>query len=124
MGLKSSDSTTAVCRVRPWLEKGTGDVYQSEDLIVPRAGLESNFFAAGMVSAKVNRYYGNLLQPCSVPATTVWIIDTVNSPATAADGYFPLVNGSTRSFSRPFVMDYPAELTRPTSRLRRSGSAT
>jgi len=91
-----------------------------------------------MVSAKVNRHYGNLravqieyaplgvasglcvglattafqnqgltLQPCSVPATTVWIIDTVHSPATAADGYFPLINGSTRNFSRPFVMDYP-----------------
>jgi hypothetical protein len=118
------------------LEKGTGDVHQSEDLIVPR-GLVSDFFAAGMVSAKVNRHYGNLraaqieyaplgvasglcvglattafqnqaltLQPCSVPATTVWIIDTADSPATAADGYFPLVNGSTRNFSRPFVMDY------------------
>jgi hypothetical protein len=110
----------------------------SEDLIVPRAGLASDFYAAGMVSAKVNRHYGNLqavqieyapsgvatglcvglattafqnqgltLQPCSVPATTVWIVDTVHSPATAADGYFPLINGSTRNFSRPFVMDYP-----------------
>ena len=127
----------------------------SEDLIVPRAGLVSDFYAVGMVSAKVNRHYGNLqavqieyapsgvatglcvglattafqnqgltLQPCSVPATTVWIVDTVHSPATAADGYFPLINGSTRNFSRPFVMDYPAALTRPTSRPRRSASAT
>ena len=50
---------------------------------------------------------GLTLQPCSVPATTVWIIDTTDSPGTAADGYFPLVNGSTRNFSRPLVMDYP-----------------
>ncbi len=50
---------------------------------------------------------GLTLQPCSVPATTVWIVATVLSPATAADGYFPLVNGSTRNVSRPFVMDYP-----------------
>jgi len=110
----------------------------SEDLIVPRAGLVSDFFAAGMVSAKLNQHYGDLraaqieyapsgvasglcvglatiafqnegltLQPCSVPATTVWIVDTADSPATAADGYFPLVNGSTGNFPRPFVMDYP-----------------
>jgi hypothetical protein len=50
---------------------------------------------------------GLTLQPCSVPAKTVWIIDTVDSPTTGADGYFPLVNGSTRDFSRPFGMDYP-----------------
>lgn len=108
----------------------------AEDLIVPRAGLVSDFFKAGLVSAAVNRHYGNLraaqieyapfgvasglcvglaatafqnegltLQPCSVPAKTVWIIDTADSPATA-DGFFPLVNGSTRNFSRPFAMTY------------------
>jgi hypothetical protein len=49
------------------------------------------------------------LQPCSVPETTVWIVDTADSPATAAEGYFPLVNGSTRDVTHPFVMTYPAD---------------
>jgi len=48
------------------------------------------------------------LQPCSVPGTTVWIVDTVDSPATAAAGYSPLVNGSTTDVASPFVMTYPA----------------
>ena len=47
------------------------------------------------------------LQPCNVPGTTVWIAATVHSPDTAEDGYFPLVNASTRNFSRPIAMDYP-----------------
>ena len=46
------------------------------------------------------------LQPCSVPGTTVWIVDTADSPATA--GYSPLVNGSTTDFTHPFAMTYPA----------------
>jgi hypothetical protein len=129
---------------QPMILKRASSSDPSEDLIVPRAGLVSDFFAAGMVSAAVNRHYGNLrasqieyaplgvasglcvglattafqnegltLQPCSVPAKTVWIIDTADSPATAADGYFPLVNGSTRNFTRPFTMDYPRN-ARPT----------
>jgi hypothetical protein len=48
------------------------------------------------------------LQPCSVPGTTVWIVDTADSPATAAEGYSPLVNGSTTDFTRPFAMTYQA----------------
>ena len=47
---------------------------------------------------------GLTLQPCSVPGTTVWIIDTPDSPATAADHIFPIVNGSTTDFSHPFAM--------------------
>src|SRR5215204_5753650 len=50
---------------------------------------------------------GLTLQPCTVPATTVWILDTADSPGTAAEGYFPIVNGSTTDFSRPFAMHYP-----------------
>jgi len=111
----------------------------AEDLIVPRAGKVSDFFKAGLVSAEVNRHYGNLraaeieyaphgvagglcvglattayqdegltLQPCDTPGRTVWIVDTADSPATAADGYFPLVNGSTSDFSHPFAMTYPS----------------
>jgi hypothetical protein len=111
----------------------------AEDLIVPRRGTVSTFFAAGMVSAEVNSHYGNelaaqieyapfgvpsglcsalaatafqneglSLQPCSVPGTTVWIIDTADSPATAPT-YFPIVNGSTTDFSHPYGMTYPSE---------------
>jgi hypothetical protein len=47
---------------------------------------------------------GLTLLPCSVPATTVWIIDFPDSPATAADRIFPIVNASTTDFSRPFAM--------------------
>jgi hypothetical protein len=51
---------------------------------------------------------GLTLQPCSVPALTLWIIDTPDSPATAP-AYFPIVNASTTDFSRPFAMDLPQE---------------
>ena len=46
---------------------------------------------------------GLSLQPCSTPGTTVWIIDTADSPPTALP-YFPIVNGSDTDFTRPFVM--------------------
>jgi hypothetical protein len=109
-----------------------------EDIIVHRAGMVTDFFAAGMVSADVNSHYGTqravqveyapygvpsglcaglattayqneglTLQPCSIPATTVWIVDAADSPATATDGYTPLVNGSTTDFTRPLVMTSP-----------------
>lgn len=103
----------------------------------PGKGLVSDFYMAGMVSTHVYRRYGGLraaqieyaplgiptglcvgveaviqgegltLQPCSTPGRTVWILDTLDSPATAADSYFPLVNGATTNFSRPYAMDYP-----------------
>ena len=47
---------------------------------------------------------GLTLQPCSVPALTVWIIDTADSPTTAAAGFFPIVNASTSDFARPYAM--------------------
>jgi hypothetical protein len=125
---------------QPVILKPASSSDPSEDLIVPRAGLVSDFYAAGMVSAEVNGHYGNLraaqieyapfgmasglcvgvatiafqgegltLQPCTVPATTVWIVDTADSPTTVAAGYFPLVNGSPTAFSRPFAMDYPRD---------------
>jgi len=105
----------------------------------PGASLVSDFYAAGMVSAEVNSHYGGeratqieyapfgvgtglcvglatvayqneglTLQPCSVPALTVWILDVADSPATAP-AYFPIVNGSTTDFSRPFAMDLPQD---------------
>lgn len=104
------------------------------DVIVSRAGLVSDFYAAGMVSAAVNKHYGNLhavqieyaprgtatglcaalattayqneglsLEGCSTPGTTVFVIDTADSPATAPT-YFPIVNGSTTDFAHPLAM--------------------
>ncbi len=125
---------------QPLILKQASSADPSQDLIVPRSGSVSEFFAAGMLSAKVDRHYGNLtavqieyapsgvgsglcvgvaipgvpnqgltLQPCTVPATTVWIVDTEHAVGTPPDVYFPLINGSTRSFSRPLVMDYPRD---------------
>ncbi len=50
---------------------------------------------------------GLTLQPCSVPARTVWIIDSADSPATAAAQLYPLVSGSTTDFVHPFAMTFP-----------------
>jgi len=49
------------------------------------------------------------LRPCNVPGVTVFIVDTRDSPTTAAAGYFPIVNASTTDFSRPFAMDVPQD---------------
>ncbi|MGW1917048.1 hypothetical protein ACWCQS_41875 [Streptomyces sp. NPDC002076] len=111
-----------------------------QDIIGHRGGLVSGFFKAGLVSADVNKHYGNLnaaqlefapngvpshlcvgleavahqnerlsLQTCDTPGTTVWIIDTADSPRTAAKGYFPIVNGSTTDYAHPFAMTYYGE---------------
>ncbi|HSC86586.1 MAG TPA: hypothetical protein VLC09_04920 [Polyangiaceae bacterium] len=103
----------------------------SEDIIAHRYSM-SALYAAGMVSADVLAAYPNrlgvqqeyapygvgtgmcvglaktafqneglTLQPCATPGTTVWIID----PAP----YFPIVNGSTTTFDRPFAMDLPQD---------------
>ena len=49
---------------------------------------------------------GLTLQPCSVSARTVWIVDT---PMGAPEFYVTIVNGSTTDFSRPFAMTYPQD---------------
>jgi hypothetical protein len=49
---------------------------------------------------------GLTLQPCTMPGTTVFIIDEANA---TADGYFAIINGSTTDFSRPFAMHYPRD---------------
>jgi hypothetical protein len=59
----------------------------------------------GLCSALATTAYQNeglTLQPCSTPGTTVWIVDTADSPATP--GRFPIVNGSTTDFTHPFAM--------------------
>lgn len=50
---------------------------------------------------------GLTLQSCSIPGTTVWIVDRGLSPS--APGYFPIMNGSTTNFSRPFAMNLPQD---------------
>ena len=62
--------------------------------------------ATGLCSAVATTAYqgeGLSLQPCSTPGTTVFIIDTADSPATAP-AYFPIVDASTTDFTHPFTM--------------------
>ena len=104
------------------------------DLIVPRAGTVSDFFAAGLVSAAVNQHYGNehavqiefapFGMPtglCSALATTAYqneglTLQPCSTPGTTvwivdradspatAPARFPIVNGSTTDFTHPFAM--------------------
>jgi hypothetical protein len=61
----------------------------------------------GVASTAVNGE-GVSLQPCGVSGKTVWIVDIFDSPNTTfSGGYVPLINGSDRNFSRPFVLTYP-----------------
>jgi hypothetical protein len=64
-------------------------------------GKPTGLCAALAVTAYQNE--GLSLQPCSIPGTTVWILDTGDSPATAP-GIFPIVNASTTDFAHPFAM--------------------
>jgi hypothetical protein len=102
------------------------------DLIVPRAGMVSDFFAAGLVSAAVNQHYGSehavqieyapLGVPtglCSALATTAYqneglTLQPCSTPGTTVwivdtndsinTKTFPIVNGSTTDFTHPFAM--------------------
>ncbi|WP_028801090.1 hypothetical protein [Streptomyces sp. 142MFCol3.1] len=109
----------------------------SGDIVGHRAGPVSDFYKDGLVSARVNKHYGDLraveveyaphgkrtglcaglastayqnegltLQKCGMSAKTVWIIDTPDSPSTASEGHFPLVNGSTTNFAHPYAMTF------------------
>ena len=70
------------------------------------AGVDSGLCVG--VAATATQGEGVTLQPCGVSAKTVWIEDDNDSPATAINGYVPLINGSDTNFSHPFVMTYPA----------------
>ena len=102
------------------------------DLIVPRAGTVSDFFAAGLVSAAVNQHYGSemavqieyapLGKPtglCSALAATAYqneglTLQPCSTPGTTVwivdrndslnTTTFPIVNGSTTDFTHPFAM--------------------
>lgn len=77
-------------------------------------GVPTGLCAALATTAYQNE--GLSLQPCSTPGTTVWIIDTADSPATAPT-YFPIVNGSTTDFCHPFAMTYPSKADPARTRL-------
>jgi hypothetical protein len=67
--------------------------------------------ATGLCAALAATAYQNeglSLQPCTVPGTTVFILDTADSPATAP-AYVPLVNGSTTDFTHPFAMTFAGQ---------------
>ena len=59
---------------------------------------------------------GVTLQPCGVSGKTIWIDDNLNSDPAVIGGilYFPLINGSTTTFTHPQVLTYPA-FANPTS---------
>jgi hypothetical protein len=64
-------------------------------------GMPTGLCAALATTAFENE--GLSLQPCSVPGTTVWIKDYMDS-LVGGPTYFPLVNGSTTDFCHPFAM--------------------
>jgi hypothetical protein len=120
----------------PTILQRTSTSNPAGDMIIPDKGPISHFYAEGMVSAAANRHYGAdtgvqveyapygvpsglcaaiatrapyqneglTLQKCSTPGTTVFVIDT---PASSAPGYFPIVLASTRDFTHPFTMTFP-----------------
>jgi hypothetical protein len=119
---------------QPTVLNRVSDANPGQAIIGHRAGPVSDFFKDGLVSAEVNKHYGNLnaaqleyapngvpshlcvglqatayqnekltLQSCDIPRTTVWIIDTTDSPKTEG---FPIVNGSTTDFAHPYAMTY------------------
>jgi hypothetical protein len=58
---------------------------------------------AGVATTTPHQNQGLTLQPCETPGSTVFIIDTADSPATAPT-YFPIVIGNTTDFVHPFAM--------------------
>ena len=122
-----------VARVgQPVILKQASTTDPSQD-ILPLGKPVSEFFKDGQVSADVNRHFGALfgvqqeyapygegtglcvglakvayqnegltLQPCHVSARTVWMLN----PTTP---YFPILNGSTTKFERPYAMDLPRD---------------
>jgi hypothetical protein len=63
---------------------------------------------AAIATATPYQDEGLTLQPCTTPGTTVFIIDTADSPATAPV-YFPIVLASTTDFAHPFTMTFPGQ---------------
>jgi hypothetical protein len=58
------------------------------------------------------------LQPCTVPGSTVFIVDSPDAPA-ATPAYTPLIIGSTNDFVHPWTMVYYGTPTdRPIPRIR------
>jgi hypothetical protein len=69
---------------------------------------DSNDLCVGVASTAFQGQ-GLTLQPCTVPARTVWIADAGISRTPPPSGFFPIVNASTTDFARPFAMSYPRD---------------
>ena len=113
----------------------TTNTDKAEDFTISFQGTVSDFFAAGLVSAALNLHYSHnwayeieyspngvnsglcvgtastaangtpvVLVPCGASAKSVWVVDSQDS---IGRGYVPLINGSTTTFSHPFVLHYP-----------------
>ena len=121
---------------QPVILKRASRSERSEDLI-PTLNKVSGFYDLGMVSAAVNRHYGNLdaaqiqyaplgvisglcvglAKPASQGAGLTLqpctdpgtTVFIIDKPNATADGYFPIINASTTDFSHPFVMHYPRD---------------
>jgi hypothetical protein len=64
---------------------------------------------------------GLTLQPCNIPGSTVFIIDTADSPSTAP-AYFPIIMGNTTDFEHPYAMTLvgnPAHKSVPQIKIQR-----
>jgi hypothetical protein len=77
-----------------------GDLFAVQQEYAP-LGIPSGLCVGLATVAHQNE--GLTLQSCSVPSTTVWILDPSLSPT--APGYFPIINASTTDFHHPFAMD-------------------
>jgi hypothetical protein len=65
-----------------------------------------NGVRSGLCSGLAGEPYQNAgltLQPCETPGSTVFILDTPDSPSTAPL-YFPIIMGNTTNFEHPFAM--------------------
>ena len=93
------------CTTRAWCSAAVNEHYGSEHAVQIEYAPYGQ--ATGLCTAVAVTAYqdeGLSLQPCSTPGTTVWIIDTADSPATLRPAHFPIVNGSDTDFVHPFAM--------------------
>jgi hypothetical protein len=119
---------------------------RAEDLMVPRGGTVSDFFASGLVSAAVNEHYSTLRavqieyaplgRPsglCAAVAKTAFqnegltlqrcsagarTVWIIDPAVSPAPGYFALINGSNRDFVHPIAMTYDGDATKRPEQIR------
>ena len=94
--------TASSLAAQGWVSAEVGEHFGSD----PAVQIEYAPFGqpTGLCSAVATTAYQNeglSLQPCTTKGTTIWILDSADSPV---HGYFPIVNGSDTDFNRPFAM--------------------